>query len=134
MRGVGGAGRDQAHVKHAASLPGISLVDGIAFAVDLERAIEVSAFIHRAPVAIFHATAPREHAAVGIARLKFQPHIVSIHRARWKEGADLARSHHGTHADRGPRLESNSRRPDRRSEFTHFADHRGASLFSFFAD
>src|SRR5258707_7107623 len=113
MRGVGGAGRDQAHVKHAASLPGISLVDWIAFAVDLERAIEVSAFIHRTSIAIFHTAAPREHLAVGIARLKFQPHIVSIHRARRKEVADLARSHHGVHADRGTWLESKSLRADR---------------------
>ncbi len=117
MHRVGRAGRNQPHVEHAAGLPGVALVDGVAFAIELVGAVEMRALLHRAAAVVLHAAAPRQNAAAGIARLELQPDVEAIHGAAGKEVADLAGAHHGidAHGRAGRETSRRARRWARRS-------------------
>ena len=133
MHHVGRARGNQAHVQHAARLPGIALVDHVAVAIDLKGAIEVRARFHRALAAILRLAAPEDHAAVGVLALQFQPYIGGVYGAAREEMADLARAHHHIHARCRARLQVNARVIDRRGYLSDIADHGAAGLFRFLA-
>ena len=57
---IGGSGRNQVHVDDRARGPGISLVDGIAVIVDLQRAVEMGAFFDWALAAVLDHAAPED--------------------------------------------------------------------------
>src|SRR6266853_624992 len=99
VRGVGGAGRDQMDVNNRASRPGISFVNGIAVAIDLERAIEVRTGFDRAFAVIFDFAAPENALALFVRGLQFEPDIKGVHGATGEEVADLAGADDHIHAN-----------------------------------
>ena len=97
VRSVRGPRRDQMDVNHGASGPGISFVDGIAVAIDLERTVEVGARLDRTFAIVFDFAAPENRLAFFIGGLQLEPDIEGVHCAAGEEVADLARAHNHIH-------------------------------------
>src|SRR5207244_5104487 len=91
---------NQAHIGQGACGPGITLVDGIAVAIELQRAIEVSAFFDGPLSTVFDHAAPENNVAILIGSLKLEPHIERVHRTAREEVSDLARAYDDIHAIR----------------------------------
>ena len=83
--GVGGARGNQADINHRAGGPGVALVDRIAVLVDLQRTIEVRAFLHRAFAVVLDHAAPENGLALVVGGLQLQPGVVGINRAPGKK-------------------------------------------------
>src|SRR5262249_6775743 len=92
VRHVGGARRNEPHIKNTARLAAPALVYGVAFRVELVGTVEVSASLDRAFAVVLHPTAPINDAPVGILPLQFEPHVKSVDRATREEVADLTRA------------------------------------------
>src|SRR5580692_3882917 len=88
------------HIHHGARGPGITFVDAIAMRINLQRAIEVRAFLHRAFAIILDAAAPEYSLALVVRRLQFEPGIVGIYRTTGKEMADFLGADHDIDSDR----------------------------------
>jgi hypothetical protein len=130
---VGRAGLNGVHIKHAARLPGIALVDLIAVGVELIRLIKMRPRLDRALAAIFHLAAPEDHLAGRIRGLKFQPDIEGIERAAGEEVSDLARSDHHVDASRRAGAELRLRLIEGAATCADFADESVALLLGFFS-
>src|SRR5262249_37878525 len=92
VNGVGGPGRYQTNVGERPRGPSIPLVNRIAVAVELQRPVEVSAFLNGTLSVIFHPSAPENSAAVVVRSLKLEPDVESVHGAAREEVPDLARA------------------------------------------
>src|SRR5579883_2977481 len=131
---IGRSWRDQVNVEHAARLPGIALVDRVAPFIDQVGAVEVRALIDRAAAVVGNPPAPGEDAAVGVARLEFEPHVEAVDGAGGEEVADLAGADHGIDADGRARLEGDARSIERRRDLPDLADDDRAALLGFLTD
>ncbi len=130
---VGGAGLDGAHVQHGSRLPGVSLVDRIAFAIELVGAIEVSAGFDCAFAIVLHAAAPVDQLAVGVFALELEPDVERVERPAREEVADFAGAHHDVHSGGGTGLNCRADTIDRRGELADFADYHLSGLLGFLA-
>ncbi len=72
---IGRARRNQSNIQQAACLKRIALVDRIALTVELIRAIEVRALLHRTLAVILDITAPEDDLAVCILALQLEPDV-----------------------------------------------------------
>src|SRR5438046_8517357 len=95
---VGRSRRNEMDVNNRAGSPGISFVDGIAVAIDLERTVEVSARLDRTFAIVFDFAAPEEYLAFFISSLQLEPDIEGVHRATWEKVPDFAGTHDHVHA------------------------------------
>ena len=89
---IGGARWNQVDVNHGARGPGVALVDGIAVAIDLQRAVKVRALFHRTVAVVFDHAAPENGLALLVGSLQFEPGVVGIDGAAGKKVADLFRA------------------------------------------
>src|SRR5439155_5693791 len=97
VRSVRGPRRDQMDVNHGASGPGISFVDGIAVAIDLERTVEVGARLDGAFAVVLNFAAPENSLPFIVSGLQLEPDIEGVHCAAGEEVADLASAHNHIH-------------------------------------
>src|SRR5205823_679290 len=90
---VRGPRRNQMNVHNGASCPGVALVDGIAVAIDLQRAIEMRSRLDWAFAAVLNFTAPENGLAFFIGSLQLEPDVERVHGAAGEKVADLARTY-----------------------------------------
>src|SRR5438045_2712898 len=81
---LGGARTNHLPVEHPPRLPRIPLVDRIALAIELIRAIEMRALLDRPLPSVFDLAAPIDQPPIGVASLHLQPDIERIHRSTGK--------------------------------------------------
>ncbi len=93
VHGVSRAGWNQTHIHHRARGPGIAFVDGIAVSIDLQRAVEVSAFLDRTVAVVFDHAAPENRLAFVVGALQFEPGVVGVDSAAGKKVSDFLRAH-----------------------------------------
>ena len=86
---VGGAGRNQSHIQHAARLQGIALVDRVAFTIELIRTIKMRAPLYGALAVVVDAAAPENRLARRILPMQLQPDVEGVDGSRGKEVTDL---------------------------------------------
>ena len=98
VHGIGRARRNQAHIHHCARRPRVPLVDGIAVRIDLQRAVEVRAFLHRTFAVVFDLATPENRLPFVIRALQFEPGVVRIDGAAGEEMPNFFRAHHYVHA------------------------------------
>src|SRR5690348_10813995 len=89
MHGVGSARWDQANINHGASGPRITLIDGIAVSIDLQRTIKVRAFFHWAFAVVFDHATPENRLVLVVSGLKFQPGVIGVHSTTGEKVPDL---------------------------------------------
>src|SRR5438132_1916582 len=99
VRGVRGTRRDEMNVNDGASGPGVALVDGIAVAIDLQRAIEMRPRFNGALAVVLNFTAPKNRLAFFIGGLQFEPDIEGVYGAAGEEVSDFARAHNDVDTD-----------------------------------
>src|SRR5205823_5353526 len=131
---IGGAGRDEADVERAAGLPGVALVDLVAFGIDEERAVEMRALIDGAAALVLDASAPGEDAAAGVAGDEFEPDVEPVDGAAGEEVADFAGADDGVDADGAAGLEGGAGGVERRGEFADLTERDRTGLLGFLAD
>src|SRR5690242_9336388 len=81
------------NVNDRASGPGVSLVDGIAVAIDLQRTIEMRSSLDGAFAVVLDFAAPENSLTFIVSGLQFEPDIEGVHRAAGEEMAGLANTH-----------------------------------------
>ena len=91
---------NETNIDDCAGGPCIALVDAVAVRIHLQRAIEVSAFLHRPFSVVFDAAAPEYSLALVVRGLKFEPCVVGIDRAPGKEVSDLLGANHNINTNR----------------------------------
>ena len=67
--------------------------------IELQRAVEVRAGIHRTFPVVSRFATPEDHPTFAVTGLKFQPAIESINGTAGEKVAELARPHHDFHSD-----------------------------------
>ena len=133
VSGVGGAGRNEAHKKRAAGLPGVAFVDVISVAVQQIRTIEVRARIDGAFPVVGHFAAPEYGFTSGVNAYQFQPHIKGVDRAAGEKMADFPRADDGVEANGVARLERDRRTIQGRGHVVDLTNHHWAVGLRFFA-
>src|SRR5439155_19301612 len=98
VRDVSRAGRDEARVEKTAGLPGVALVDGVGFGVELVGAIEVRSGFHGTLAVVADVAAPEYDPSIGVLGLDLEPDGEGVHGAAGKEVADLTPAADDVHA------------------------------------
>src|SRR5437660_6794707 len=93
VRGIRGAWRDQMNVNNGASGPGVSLVDGIAVTIDLQRTIEMGSRLDGAFAVVLNFAAPENSLPFIVSGLQLEPDIEGVHCAAGEKVADFAGTH-----------------------------------------
>ncbi len=132
MRNVRGSGRNQAHVKQAAGLKRIAPVDQISIGIELNRLIEVRAWIHRALAFFGCLPAPENDPARRILALQFKPSFLRVNSTRREEMPNLERSDDHVYAQRGAGRKHAIATIEGRGDLVNIAKKRLTMLLGFF--
>src|SRR5438445_2336188 len=77
-----------------ASRPSVTLVNGIAMPIDLQRAVKVRSGLDWTLAVVLDFAAPENRLSLFIGGLQLEPDIESVHSAAGEEVSDLASAHH----------------------------------------
>ena len=128
---VGSTRRNRADIERTARLPGVALVDRVAFSIEQERTVKMRPRLH-SPV-LLERPGPENRLPVGVLALQLKPDIKRVNRAARKEVANLARPHHHVEPYGLPRSKRRARFVQRRRQFANLPDHQRASRLGLFA-
>ena len=98
MHSVGRARRDEPHIHHSPRRPSVTLVDGVAVRVDLQRAVEVCTFFDRTLAVALNHAAPEDGLAFVVGAFQFEPGVVGVDSAAGEKVSNFLRAHDYVHA------------------------------------
>ena len=119
---VRGARRNRADIERAARLPGVALVDRVAFSIEQERTVKMRPRLH-SPV-LLKRPGPENRLPGGVLTLQLEPDIKRVNRAAREEVANLARPHHHVEPYGLPRSKRRAGLIQRRRQFANLPNHR----------
>ncbi len=102
--------------------------------VNLQRAIEVRALLHRAFAVVLDHTAPENGLAFVVSGFQFQPGVIGVHGTAGKEVADFLSAHHNIHALSVSATYDRLHAIQRSGNGRRFGRCRGDLRFRFFSD